>query len=289
MEREVVELLWRWGGHAPDLTYAFVPVMDNGRWVERQAVVAGGRIDLDVWRDLRRDSDGVDRYFTPLLYSEPARRKEYLRHASVIFADDDGDRRDRKDVPPPTFVVRSSPGHSHMYWLLERPYPADEWEPYARGTTLALGTDPGGWDATQVLRVPGSLNWKRGAPFRTEVSVFKPNRVYELRDFPKAVAPAPKTPQLGRPVTLTGKQWVDLINIHWDTLTPEHQYYLTGRPAVTDRSKLIWRLICEMRDQGLDAPVIYSLLEPVSFNKYRDRPDTLWKTVLRAFSPAPAS
>lgn len=66
-------------------------------------------------------------------------------------------------------VVKSgTPNHRHVYVPLAALTDPATIKAYNHRLTLWLGADPGGWDAAQVLRLPGSVNHKgNGWPVRT--------------------------------------------------------------------------------------------------------------------------
>jgi hypothetical protein len=67
------------------------------------------------------------------------------------------------DLPPDVpcaFSVQTSPGSRHGYFLLDQPIPAAERRALARRAAYTLGGDRGGWDAQQLVRVPGTVNTK---------------------------------------------------------------------------------------------------------------------------------
>lgn len=114
-------------------------------------------------------------YFAVPLYSAQYRRSTELKTISSIYVDDDGVT-GQYNIEP-SITVTSSPGHAHQYWVLAEP--VDPKRAQRVGFNISAhhrhdselhdslpdghkfcGTDPGGWDATQILRVPGSLNNK---------------------------------------------------------------------------------------------------------------------------------
>jgi len=65
----------------------------------------------------------------------------------------------------PGILVASSPGRYQAYVRLDRPVPPARGADLNRRLARALGADPSGWDLSQLLRVPGSVNHKyAGAP-----------------------------------------------------------------------------------------------------------------------------
>lgn len=67
--------------------------------------------------------------------------------------------------PAPTFRVHSSPGKSHTYWSVS-PYQDNErFKTVQRKLRQLFNGDKSVIDATRVLRVPGTVNWKYTEPF----------------------------------------------------------------------------------------------------------------------------
>lgn len=131
----------------------------------------------------------------------------------------------------PSFVVETKKG-CHCYWLLDKPVKkadilAGKWDEAKKQyigilTTLVRhwGADPGAKTIGRVLRVPGSLHWKKANdPFtvsffatddvayswNTVAKMFPPqyDTVKAVGDFPKAIADALELqyPRLSRPST----------------------------------------------------------------------------------------
>jgi hypothetical protein len=73
------------------------------------------------------------------------------------------------EIPPPSFLVASG-GGLHAYWLSDRVLTVDQWQPFADVLKTAalqslLKLDPMcTGNAVQLLRVPGSRNWKLDKP-----------------------------------------------------------------------------------------------------------------------------
>ena len=96
-------------------------------------------------------------------------------------------------IPEPTIKIQSSiPGREHWYWKLDKFYTGTEnrdmLEGLNKSLTYTLGGDTGGWDATQVLRAPGTKHRSKGVI--TRVLNRESSRVYNVGAF-KNVLPAP--------------------------------------------------------------------------------------------------
>jgi hypothetical protein len=126
---------------------------------------------LEWW--LKEAAHGREAYFCGHLLTERRRVKENAAPLSALYVDGDGAK-----VSPallaPTATVESSPGREHFYWGLTEPVTPQFGELLNRRLALAMGADKAGWDLTQLLRPPGTRNYKyAGAPIV---------RILELRD-----------------------------------------------------------------------------------------------------------
>jgi hypothetical protein len=101
-----------------------------------------------------------DLYFTPNVFSEPLRQRQYCLPSRVMYQDLD-------EVSPgecplyPDLSWETSLGRYQGLWILESPIEPAEFAALNRGLNRACGADPGTWNLTRVLRVPGSYNGKR--------------------------------------------------------------------------------------------------------------------------------
>ena len=113
--------------------------------------------------------DDEDLYFSPMLYSVPRRKAAMVSAVPVVWADTDTFDPAGYRVAP-TFNINSSPGRTASLWKLdEHTYRPEEVESAARAIALThasvtdgkqSGTDAGGWDLSQLLRLPPSKNLK---------------------------------------------------------------------------------------------------------------------------------
>src|SRR5690606_22137476 len=105
-------------------------------------------------------------YWSPLVYANPSRRKEEAHQATSLWAWADLDAVDPRTLDPvPTILWASSPGkYQSLYRLAER-VDAATLEELNKRIAHASKADPSGVDAGQVLRWPGTRNWKyEGGP-----------------------------------------------------------------------------------------------------------------------------
>ena len=107
------------------------------------------------------EESGADRevYFCAHLLTEPQRRRYNAKEVRALWADGDG-AEIPEGVPEPSVTVQSSPGRTQLYWMLSRSIEPEVAESLNKRLAFAAGADMSGYDLTQLLRVPGTLNRK---------------------------------------------------------------------------------------------------------------------------------
>lgn len=139
--------------------YVFIPYKLDGRWHETAGLEYPARMgDLDG-----SYADRPDWYFCPLVFSGPQRRRENALPTHWLWADAD-EADPRKMCLKPSVAWETSGGRFQALWLLNEDIPPTEAAQLSRRIAYAEGADKGGWDVTQVLRIPGTLNHKRATP-----------------------------------------------------------------------------------------------------------------------------
>lgn len=150
------------------------------------------------------------------LVSKDGGTKDNLRACRVLWIDYDfGPKHTRETFNEkldgfqlrPSWVIQSG-GGIHAYWLLEEPVDLRggeasdgvQWlQATVKGLELYFESDPRVWDASRIMRVPGTMNWpdakkeaKGRTPARSEV-LMQNQHTYEADDFD--------------PFTLRGRAW----------------------------------------------------------------------------------
>lgn len=104
-----------------------------------------------------------DVYFCPNLFQRPRRRAGLVLPSCWLYADLDTVK------PPegtddaslvPTIAWESSPDRFQALWHIDKHLGEEQHSRVNQKLTYSLGADKGGWDITQVLRVPGTINHK---------------------------------------------------------------------------------------------------------------------------------
>jgi hypothetical protein len=125
-------------------------------------------------------------------------------------------------LPKPT-LVNSGRG-IHVYWILDRVVSPQEWEPVgARLRKLCeihnFYVDPGVFDTSRVLRIPGTLNFKDDPPKPvTVMSVADPMAFDEMRRILGVEETAAAAPKVKRELTALGKAMLGNVESKFSTL-----------------------------------------------------------------------
>lgn len=156
-----------------------------------QSALAGSAKGLDVW-------------FCPSVFEAdaPKPEKQYIKSVRSRWIDFDGNApkdweasAKEKGIPVPTMRIRSSvEGHEHAHWLTERTTDIDAVENTNRALSATFLADMSGWDATQLLRIPGTMNyghkapdvlkpWYTGEPVPVVITDYKPGVIVDDAEF----------------------------------------------------------------------------------------------------------
>lgn len=146
--------------------------------------------DFQQWLK-RENRSGSDVFvgMNPLKEGATNRSKENIREVRHVYLDLDEDApaslarvRESSDVPPPNFVLDTSPAKHQVVWKIEG---ADlqQAETLLRSLASEFGGDSAATDATRVLRVPGFVNRKYSQAEFTVQAHHHSDRIYSLRDF----------------------------------------------------------------------------------------------------------
>lgn len=213
-----------------------------------------------------------DVYLSLATYNERRATKDSIKKLQVAWAEYDGQERiDFKQVPIPSAIVQtSSASHVHCYWRID-PNNQGAVEDINRRLTYYLGADNTGWDATQLLRPPGTTNWKHNLPvFLADSSGGK----YELSTFEHV--PEVKS----TPVEITDvKELLSLQEVLKKHTLPLKLLKMIKKeePDKGARSSFLAKLALELAEEEFNHTEIVSLLRHADerVGKYSGRADQL--------------
>jgi hypothetical protein len=162
----------------------------------------------------KSSQDGLETYFCAHLLTEPTRRKENAAQVYALYADLDEATIPRL-FPQPTALIESSPGRLQAFWKLSRPLPPEEAELLNKRIAIALGADKSGFDLTQVLRPPGTTNYKYPSLPQVCLLTLDTETVYDPDDLDAILPTIPKVEPRREPeeprekITLNDQELVD--------------------------------------------------------------------------------
>lgn len=245
--------------------WVFLPYRTgDGSWVEGEAIAwAGDATDLPPLGD-------VPRYFCPLVFDSPHRRARYALTTSWLWSD--LDLADPRHISPrPSVAWETSPSRFQGLWLLDQPIAATHAADLSRRIAYAVGADRGGWDVTQVLRVPGTVNHKY--PGRPRVTTMWAKRlIHTTTDIKQRFA------AVCLPVPRTSVDWPNVteadIECALASLPNGIRYHMRRSTAGYDRSLELMKLARILLGFGVEPGMAAVLLGRSSFGeKYRGRND----------------
>ena len=131
-----------------------------------------------------------------------SRAREAVTHVRHLFLEEDLDGpgllatlSTRSDLPPPSYVLHSSPGRIHVLWRVRDIAPSQV-EQLQKQLARELRTDRAATSCAQTTRLPGLFNHKRQPSIRVGIEYLHWRDVFVARDLPAVGAGA--TP-LSRP------------------------------------------------------------------------------------------
>lgn len=273
--------------------WVFLPRRTPGSWEEGPAFAWPGD-KPQVEKFLNSLPKNTDQYFCPNLFTKPSRRKEFVKNPHWLYADlDHVDPHKLPKAIRPTVAIQSSPGRFQSLWRTARPLEPDKHQAYNRRLTYAIGADKGGWDITQVLRVPGTRNWKypSGVSVRLVWAQGEqgPTSLRTLNVYLRHVEGTRGTdgdvevPDLILPADSSG----DIRKALWSRADERLKALLSQQdsPPVGERSDRLWELECRLLEVGLTPEEVFVVVKDTVWNKFEDRRDAdlyLWREIQKA-------
>lgn len=265
MEQRVERLLRAvWGSRNG---YVFLPhKVQPDEWHETPGVAYAGELP-----SLPEPHGKADRYFCPVVFSKPKRKKEYALPTNLLWADLD-------PVHPsscrlrPSVAWESSPGRYQALWFLTSELEPERAAQLSKRIAYADGGDKGGWDLTQVLRIPGTQNFKYDSAPEVQL-LWAKSQAYSIEEVEAAY---PKLPdENGHAKASLG--WTDVteavINTAIAALPVGFRRRLTANTAGADRSTELQKLARDLVRFGVSPEIVVHLLQRSTWNKFAGRND----------------
>ena len=236
-----------------------------------------------------------DVYFAPNLFDGKRRIEQNVAPEKVLYADLDAVDPDGLGALRPTIAWESSPGHYQGVWVLDRERTGATWPGKENHRlTTAIEADQSGWDATQLLRVPGRPNYKpeykaknNGKPVMAGGLLWHAGPRYTWSDFDDL--PEVGAIVSGEDVEAIDESLIDSVDRHevWARvrLKVSHKCreYLAFKGEPTgDRDQVLWQIERDLADAGCSLIEIVAIVRPSVWNKYRGRNDEMKRLKIEA-------
>jgi hypothetical protein len=231
-----------------------------------------------------------DIYFCPQMFNRHARRKDAVSIANCAWADLDECRPSYLDETP-TVITETSYGRFQAIWTFDKPQDPDVGEDISRRLAYKYadrGAERSGWDLTQLLRVPYTLNRKYDPPPTVQIlESVGIGGVYRPDDF-KGLPTVPGHEHLDVPFPdeLPNEKPVDILRAHKFRINPTAYALFEKTPEDKKWSQNLWNLSMLCYEAGMSKEEVFIVAEAAACNKFkRDGKDKtyLWQDVCRAF------
>lgn len=265
--------------------FVSLPFKDGKIWHEAPLVAwDGGRTEIEL-KEIH-----ADRYFCPVVFSEPLRQKEFALPTNLLWADLDPVHPDNCRLRP-SIAWESSPGRYQALWFLSEEIAPEDAAALSKRIAYADGGDKSGWDLTQVLRIPGTRNYKyesapegkllwakRHAYSVSEIMAAYPAVNGELKESSEQLSEGGIIPDWPIVAEATIQAAIQNINLSL-------RKRITRDPTGADRSKELQMLARDLLKAGVFPEVVAHILKRSSLNKFAGRP-TEHRDLLRQVNQA---
>lgn len=202
-----------------------------------------------------------DLYFCPHGFYKNRRLKDYAEMPNLLWADLD-EVNPRKIQPMPTIAWQSSPGRYQAIWVLDTTME----ESVNRRLTYVIGADKGGWDLTQVLRIPGTQNFKYATTPKVKL-LWDDGPEHRLSEIKEILPKADEETEPNLPKAMgIYKRYEKTLPL----FTRKHLLQ-SKKPKKGKRSEILWRLNKEMLEAGMTRSEVLALLVISPWNKFKGR------------------
>lgn len=214
----------------------------------------------DITEFLDRNND-KDIYFCPHGFNKDRRLKPHTAPPKLLWADLD-ERDPRKVKIRPTVAIESSPGRYVGLWVMDRPVT----EELNRRLNYYLGSDKSGWDFTQVLRVPGTINYKYNASPKVKI-LWSDGPEYTVAELEKRLPRDQVNTDAGTESDAAAvfKKYERKLP-HWC-----RRELISGKPTPGKRSEMLWKLEQTLIEKGLTTDEAFVLIKASPWNKFKGR------------------
>lgn len=218
--------------------------------------------DFGTIRQFILDNDEKDIYFCPHGFNRRVRQKEEAVIPNVLWADLDFVD-PRKCLIKPTIAIESSPGRFVGLWEIKN---GQMTESLNRRLTYFLGADHGGWDLTQVLRLPGTKNYK----YKTQPKVrllWDDGKLVTIKKL-ESILPPDEEEDEGNKISAA-----EVFEKYQGKLPRWVRRELLNKKVVgrSDRSEMLWKLENACVEAGMTLDEAFAVIKRSGWNKFAGR------------------
>lgn len=241
----------------------------SGKWVDK----AFHRDDfgkVDAFIDANTDKN---LYWCIHGFRKPRRKEEFAVLPKLLWADLDAVDPRKLNGTKPTLAWESSPGRFAGVWHIDRVMDKE----LNKRLSYSLGADKGGWDITQVLRIPGTMNYKygKGAPGR--LLWFKKDQTISVARLKQHLqAPESEKESKGE---YSKEDRAAVYSRYQKRISQPIRQLLLSQRVTGDRSEILWKLYHGLLDAGMDGDEVATLVSGSVWNKFADRPKQLRREI----------
>ena len=186
-----------------DWVAVFLKSYETGHTTQRVgpvSLVADARFQAWLrWRNLIRSNIYVS--VNAIRPGRRSRTRESVRAIRHVFLEADHDGSQvlaaiglRRDLPPLSYVLHSSPNRVHVFWRVIG-FTIEQAEVLQKQLARELGTDVAATPCTQTTRLPGFFNHKPQyvGPYLVTIEYRDSTRIHTPNDFPTPIVPMTAT------------------------------------------------------------------------------------------------
>lgn len=223
-------------------------------------------------------------FFYPGTFSRRSTKAEYSEPVPLLWLDLDtcNPDNDAIDYEWPTIWWETSDGHFQALWMLSQTPTLEERRELNRAAYEAhkeLGADAS-YDHSRRLRLPGTKNMKPGRDGFSIVITHTTGVVCDIGALPHSQEKA----DLSKPVPGLRPASDPAVQHLMTTLPPDILQLHREEPPVGRRSDVLMKLLLKLSGLDLTDEEVYQIAWDAGSNKFVDRPQRLWREVLRARS-----
>jgi archaellum biogenesis ATPase FlaH len=231
---------------------------ESGKWRD----TFFSKDELGTVRHFIKDHMDDDVYFCPHGFNRRSRSKEEAVIPPMCWADLDAADPRKIDIKP-TIALESSPGRFVGLWLTDEPIS----ESLNRRLTYAMDADHGGWDLTQVLRFPGTTNYKYSIQPKVRI-LWDDGPTYTVKKLDKRLPV--ETVEVGE--EHEGESARDVYARYERALPPWcRRELLSGKPRPGQRSEMLWKVEHALLEAGITQEECFILIKASPWNKFAGR------------------